>query len=637
VETPEVPDARVLLLVDDDQATLQMQTLTLRKFGHQVVAVSDGESAIDALKRNTDIGLVVLDIELGAGLDGPSTARALLAIRALPIVFLTVHDEETVVEKVSDVCRYGYVTKDSGPWVLNSTIKMAYELFDAQQRAVRGEMCVKAILDSSPDMVFLKDVSCRFTHVNQAMATFFNLKPEQIIGHNDDELGLNIGRPQMVVADQNALEGKTSTLESERMSAKGLSTFETIRVPVRNPDGTVFGICGFSRDISAHKKMALELQEAQAQAQAASAAKSLFLANMSHELRTPLNGIMGMASLLAEGELGPLERDYLTMLMTSSQNLYGLIKDLLDFNRIENGKFTLEPEAFDLMALINAVTEAFRERIESKDVLFKLDITPMPGFIVADRTRVAQILTNLLSNAWKFTDSGSVSLTVRCQDHKLCIRVADTGCGIPFTKHNQVFDPFRQLEELYTKRHQGMGLGLSIVRQLVDLMSGTITLESEPDKGSVFTIQLPVSFPHEAVVQKKPHETVSYGIQHQKTVLIVEDEAINRLYLSNLLKRRGWKILEADNGKYALSLARTEKIDMVIMDLGLPDMSGIDVMLNIRELPGQVGEVRILALTAHAYPEDRERCLRAGANAFLTKPFDDAQLGNALEQALIPS
>ena len=374
------------------------------------------------------------------------------------------------------------------------------------------------------------------------------------------------------------------------------------------------------------------------QAQAANEAKSLFLANMSHEVRTPMNGVIGMADALADSTLTPTQREQLDIIRSSARDLLSIVNDILDFSKIEAGKLELEQVPFDLCELLEELKRAWSPLCIDKGLVFRSAITPdLPRELSGDPRRLRQILGNLLNNAIKFTSKGSVALEVeRDRDDAKSLRfsVSDTGIGVPEQKRATIFESFTQADLSTTRLHGGTGLGLSIVKQLVERMRGRIELSSEEGRGSTFCCVLPLD-----VVGRKEtraaRQSTPIDPRHEtpRRVLLVEDNRVNQKVALVLLEKLGYRVDVAADGQEALEKLGRERYDLVLMDCQMPRLDGYDATRALRRGEGVLQpQLPVIAMTAHAMPGDRERCLEAGMDDYLTKPLDRKVLATTLER-----
>lgn len=417
--------------------------------------------------------------------------------------------------------------------------------------------------------------------------------------------------------------------------------------PIRDNRGNLIKIVGISDDITEIKKYEEELkrerenaEEAQKTAEEANRMKSRFLANMSHEIRTPLSGLMGMIDLIDRTDLTPVQTDYLRMIKISSSSLLSIINDILDFSKIEAGKIDIESIPFEFADIIEAVVKPYELRTKEKTVKFEIDIDDkIPEYLVGDPLRLKQIFMNLLSNAYKFTEKGKISFSAVLKEENpfsssvsIEFRIKDTGIGISENKLNRIFEAFEQESESTSRKYGGSGLGLAITKKLVELMKGSISVESEVGKGSEFIIEteFKIAGIDAVYLLKKEKKNLDFNENCKSlNILLAEDNYINRRHLETILSMYSHSVTAVDNGRKVIDLFEKNDYDCIILDIHMPVMDGIETAYELRRTD-RGRSIPIVALTAAALKGDKERFLNAGMDYYISKPVREEKLLSVL-------
>jgi PAS domain S-box-containing protein len=498
------------------------------------------------------------------------------------------------------------------------------------------------LMDALPDLIFAKDTESRMLMVNRAFCEVTGISPD-VLGKTDFDYYSEEDASLYRRMDQLLFTTGRPTRNEERIQGHSGRTglYETIKVPHRNAEGKIIGLIGVSRDITERKRVEEELVRAKEQAEAATVAKSQFLANISHEIRTPLNGIIGMTSLLLTTTLDAEQMDYVETIQASGDTLLTLINDILDFSKMESGHLGLDAQPFALRPCITRAVSMSAPLARHKGLRLVTELAPdLPANLVGDTTRLGQVLGNLINNAVKFTERGEIVLAVSIHARtaeavELLFCVRDTGIGIPADKLDTLFERFTQVDNSTTRRYGGTGLGLAISKWLVERMGGRIWVDSTLGEGSAFSFTIRSALGREDELRQGEILDRIAPVVHEPAVqslrvLVAEDNAINRKVAVGLLDQLGYAADVAANGAEVVDTLEERSYDVVFMDLHMPVMDGLTTTREIASRwPGHDRPV-IIAMTADAMEGDRERCLAAGMDDYISKPVSLESLGAVL-------
>ncbi|MEO7496082.1 MAG: response regulator, partial [Massilia sp.] len=535
--------------------------------------------------------------------------------------------------------------------VMTAELRRAFDTLEQRVQHRTAELrqqtrYLRTLIDTLPLSVWLKDTEGRYLATNQANADACGHPVAQMVGHTDEQLWPAALAARYDADDREVLRTRQrKTVEEALPGPGGLAWIETWRAPVLDEDGSALGTVGVARNVSERKWAEQAREAALAEAVRLARMRSEFLAQMSHELRTPLNAIMGYAQLLRrDSALSERQASGLATIHASGQHLLTLINDILDLARIEAGKLTLHPGVVDLANFMRVVVDIMRVKAEEKSLRFCYRAgAGLPEAVLMDDKRLRQVLLNLLGNAVKFTDRGRVELRLLALPPaadaapgpaiaRLRVEVEDSGIGMSDEQVARIFQPFEQVADM-GRREGGTGLGLAISQQLIGLMGGRIEVATESGRGSLFWFTLALPLASAPLALAAPADTVIGYQGARKTVLVVDDVPQNRAMLMDTLDALGFAVADAANGEECLALLEQVRPDLIVMDVMMPVMDGVEATRRIRA-SARFGSVPVIVVTASAAREDELKSLAAGANAFLAKPIEHDALLAAIGAVL---
>jgi|GEM_PF-1242285 len=627
-----------ILLIEPDQDDARRVISALSTL-HEVT-VRHSPSLDHLLEAREDGSYLAVIVALG--IDAPDSRRLHTRLMSMslevPVIALAPAGREDVKTLARALGAGDVLYKDDtlGPELLRMArlLQSRAKARETANAPKPSDHWVERIIANNADGILIMDHEGHLLFANPAAERIFGISSEELVGHG-------FGFP--VIAGEST--------EIDIFSKTGSKIVE-MRVVEIDWDGRMAFLASL-RDITERKRMEMELAKAKEDAESANRAKSDFLAKMSHEIRTPMTGIIGMTELALASGLNPQQREYLEMVRQSANSLLSILNDILDFSKIEAGRLELETKPFDLFRTLELSIKIFKNLSHKKGLRLASRVEGfVPRHLMGDAGRFRQVVNNLLSNAVKFTDQGEVVLSVRLarpegasredlppgSEVTLQCSVRDTGVGIPRDKLGVIFDSFSQIDNTAGRNENGTGLGLSISKQLVQLMGGDLSVQSEEGHGSIFTfttdftIAAPLSEPADRSASGQPDS----GPLPSLRILLVEDNAVNQIYATEILQQEGHHVTPVTNGRTALSLLAGTDFDLVLMDIQMPDMDGMEVTRQVRDGRAKARNtgIPIIAMTAHAMQGDRERFLEAGMDDYVSKPMEIEEVVAAMNRAL---
>jgi PAS domain S-box-containing protein len=503
--------------------------------------------------------------------------------------------------------------------------------YESEQELIKSENRLRAVLNSLPDLIFIYDYQGVFLDYYVQDESLLLYPASESMGKNlFNVLPYPLNRDMTSTFSKVIQTGKMQTIEFELMVSIGKRIFEA-RI-FKLDEGRVISM---ARDITAQKLWEKGLQEAMLSAEQSNKAKSEFLANMSHEIRTPMNGLLGIINLLEDTRLDNIQKEYVEIIKDSGESLLNIISDILDYSKIEAGEMSLNPKIFNFRNEIEKSLKIFSGLVNEKNISFTYQFgSMMPEYVELDKEKLIQILINIIGNAIKFTpEGGRVNLKISGEEILgksiiLNFEITDSGIGIPEDQISNLTKPFVQVDSSNTRQHQGTGLGLAISHKFIELMGGQLSISSEIGIGSTFSFSVfgkiwneEKSISAKEIISDEESTILDWKNMADKyplKIMIAEDNKTNLRFMDMLMGQLGYSYEVASNGAEAVDLAKINDYDLILMDIQMPVMNGLDACRKIRK--SRSNSVEIIGLSANAYQEDVDRALKAGMDAYLTKP-----------------
>jgi PAS domain S-box-containing protein len=539
-----------------------------------------------------------------------------------------------------------YDNNGNDPYVIASAIDIT-ESVTAQKEIARQQQFIRQIIDNSPNVIFMLNDQRQIMLANQTFSKYYPYNQNEV----PEAESLSSGAGDIFLGDIDKLfeleEGQMIRVEGsvKNPETKNLSWFNIINKCFYDRNGRKY-ILGFGMDITGRHQVESDLLAANELVERSLKVKEQFISNMSHEIRTPLNAVIGFNDLLSDTPLNEEQTEYVEIIKTASGNLLALINNVLDLSKIESSNLSIESLPIDISKIVRDVMKILGPKATAKGIRVSTNIDEqIPSKVMGDELRLTQILLNLLGNAVKFTDNGSIDITCNLAqgtDKKkdyISFSITDTGIGVEKDKQKSIFERFTQANSDTQRLYGGTGLGLNITRSLVDLYGGTLNMKSEPGKGTTFNFILPFKRYVESkgllLTQALTIDNVlSVNTNSPIHILLAEDNMVNALLATKVLTMKGFTVVHVINGLQALEALQQQYFDVVLMDIQMPVMNGISAAGHIRALPGRLGSIPIIAMTAHSLNGEMENCYKAGMNGYIAKPFKPNDLFNSIIESV---